>query len=527
MTSGNESIPAATTVRAPQASPASAVELAPGSVSIPETADAALKVILQGLHENHPDILWDSLPASYQRDVNELVHLFANRLHPEAWRWFLQIADKGAGRMRLLATIPEERNDFADGGEAAEDLNAFVLCADELARLSQCGPAGLEQLKSADTGMILRNEGRRLMSRFRNFLKLFGAGVFSAPFDDPGNVRIGLKKSDADGAIVEFETPGWGDGEIDFVRVEGKWVPRALADHWQTAIARVRNALLDAMPSSNATDNFGVPFRTLAFVDFWADPPQDEVAAGIESIGLGDIVPSLTQSLILLGYLYGGPPTIEPDFQTKAKESLAAKGKVTLVYCYAPKEVRWDNESVDFDLAKHVAYQLNAKQIKVVDPDRVYAWLDKHDRWRKTAEIGAAFKADYIVHIDVKDYSLTEANSNRYQGRADCIVNVVKMDESKRDGTVIYAMPIKSIFPKNGPVDQGAISHQEFKKRYLLALSWEIGKLFCSSETADDIPSAKEGRTATEKMEHEDADGLDQWLDSPKYGTILRQLGVH
>jgi hypothetical protein len=195
------------------------------------------------------------------------------------------------------------------------------------------------------------------------------------------------------------------------------------------------------------------------------------------------------QAVILLGYLIGGPPSTDPDFHIKTKQTLAGKNKITLVYCYAPKELKWDNEAVDYELAKHIAYQLNAKKIKVVDPDRVQAWLDKHDKWKKTAEIGAAFKADYIVHVDVKDYSLFEANSsNLYRGRADCIVNVVKMDDDKKDGQVIYTIPIKSNFPTRAPVDSNAMAFSEFKKRYLSALSDEIGRLFYSSETGDDIP---------------------------------------
>jgi hypothetical protein len=195
------------------------------------------------------------------------------------------------------------------------------------------------------------------------------------------------------------------------------------------------------------------------------------------------------QAVILLGYLIGGPPSTDPDFHVKTKQTLAGKNKITLVYCYAPKELKWDNEAVDYELAKHIAYQLNSKKIKVVDPDRVQAWLDKHDKWKKVSEIGTVFKADYIVHVDVKDYSLFEANSsNLYRGRADCIVNVVKMDEDKKDGTVIYTIPIKSNFPTRAPVDSNAMAFPEFKKRYLSALSDEVGRLFYPSETGDDIP---------------------------------------
>jgi hypothetical protein len=195
------------------------------------------------------------------------------------------------------------------------------------------------------------------------------------------------------------------------------------------------------------------------------------------------------QGVVLLGYLIGGPPSSDPDFHVRTKQDLAGKHKIVLVYCYAPKELKWDNEAVDYDLAKHVAHRLNAKGIKVVDPDRVHAWLDKNDKWRKTAEIGKAFKVDYVVHIDLKDYSLFEPNSsNLYRGRADVIVNVVKMEDDKRDGNVIYTTPLKSNFPTRAPVDSNVMSFTQFKKHYLSALSDEIGKLFYSTETGDDIP---------------------------------------
>jgi hypothetical protein len=196
-------------------------------------------------------------------------------------------------------------------------------------------------------------------------------------------------------------------------------------------------------------------------------------------------------AVMLLGYLIGGPPTTDPDFEVRTKQTLAGKNKknVVLVYCFAPKELKWDNESVDYDIAKHVAHRLLQNKIKVIDPDQVYAWLDRNDKWRKTAEIGKHFKVDYLVHIDVKDYSLFEPNSpNLYRGQGDIIVNVVKMNEEKTDGHVIYTAPIKSAFPTRGPKDSSEISFSEFKKYYLSALSDEIGRLFYPKETGDEIP---------------------------------------
>jgi hypothetical protein len=203
---------------------------------------------------------------------------------------------------------------------------------------------------------------------------------------------------------------------------------------------------------------------------------------------------ALTQSgcnaVLLLGYLIGGPPSIEPDFHKQTSLSLAGKDKTVLVMCYAPTELKWDNDAVDYELAKHLAVRLNMNKIRVIDPDRVHAWLDKNKDWHKTAEVGKAFKVDYVIHVDLKDYSLFEENSSDlYRGRGDAIVSVVKMDEDKKDGSVVYSKELVSRFPTKAPVSVYEQSYENFKKLYLSTLSNEIGVLFYESYAGDDIPN--------------------------------------
>ncbi|MBS0261774.1 MAG: hypothetical protein JSS02_07440, partial [Planctomycetes bacterium] len=59
-----------------------------------DTADAAVLAALRGLSENRPDAVWEALPASYQQDLDGVVSSVVQRLHPEAIRWFSQIAAK-------------------------------------------------------------------------------------------------------------------------------------------------------------------------------------------------------------------------------------------------------------------------------------------------------------------------------------------------------------------------------------------------------------------------------------------------
>lgn len=192
-------------------------------------------------------------------------------------------------------------------------------------------------------------------------------------------------------------------------------------------------------------------------------------------------------AVILLGYLIGGPPSIEPDFHKQTNLSLTGKNTTVMVMCYAPTELRWDNDAVDYELAKHVAVRLNMNKIKVIDPDRVHAWLDKNKDWQKAAEVGAEFKVDYIIHIDLKDYSLFEEHSSDlYRGRADALITVVKMDEDKKDGNVIYSKDLVSRFPTKTPASVYQYSYANFKKMYLSTLSNEIGVLFYESFAGDD-----------------------------------------
>lgn len=195
--------------------------------------------------------------------------------------------------------------------------------------------------------------------------------------------------------------------------------------------------------------------------------------------------------VILLGYLIGGPPSIEPDFHKKTGKSLDGKGITVLVLCYADKELKWDNDALDYEVSKHIAYQLNSHKIKVIDPDRVQAWLDKNDKWDRASEVGAEFKVDYVIAIDIKQYSLFEERSDQlYRGRADAIINVHEMDKDKKSGEVIYSKELAYRYPLRGPVSVYEYPYATFKKMYLSALSNAVGVLFYESYAGDDMPDA-------------------------------------
>lgn len=196
------------------------------------------------------------------------------------------------------------------------------------------------------------------------------------------------------------------------------------------------------------------------------------------------------KQMLFLGYLIGGPPMVEPDYDKRTGKSLTDKDVTVAVVCYAPTEIQFDNTEVDRDIAKYVSYRLNQHHVKVVRPDRVHAWLDKNDHWDKPEEIGAALGVSHVLYIDLEKYSLYEENSHLlYRGRAELQVSVWEMQEDGT-GNKIYSKELNSRYPLAIPRSTSEITFHRFKREYLSRLSEEIGRLFYEYPNGADIPDA-------------------------------------
>lgn len=194
---------------------------------------------------------------------------------------------------------------------------------------------------------------------------------------------------------------------------------------------------------------------------------------------------------IPLAYFIGGPPSIEPDFDAMTKQSLTEKDVTVVIVAYAPPELKWDFPKIDAEVAKYVAYRLVQKKVKVFNPDKVQAWLDEHDDdWDKPEEVGAAFDATYVIHIDLGKFSLYEENSTTlYRGRSEAYISVFEMDGDGH-GEKVYNKEVLSTHPIRGPRSTSEMPFTEFKREYLSRLSEEVGWLFYEHYNGDNIPYA-------------------------------------
>jgi hypothetical protein len=191
--------------------------------------------------------------------------------------------------------------------------------------------------------------------------------------------------------------------------------------------------------------------------------------------------------VIALGYLIGGPPSIEPDFDKQTAKSFTDKDVTVAIVCHAPTELKWDFDEIDFEIAKYVTYRLAAHKIKVIDPDTVRAWLDRNPDWDRAEEVGEALDATYVVFIDLHKYSLYAENSSvLYQGSAEALISVYEMSEDG-EGEKIYSKDFSNKYPLAVPRSTSETTYTNFKREFLSRLSEEIGRHFYEYYNGDDI----------------------------------------
>ncbi|MCH7990072.1 MAG: hypothetical protein IID46_13100 [Planctomycetes bacterium] len=193
---------------------------------------------------------------------------------------------------------------------------------------------------------------------------------------------------------------------------------------------------------------------------------------------------------LFIGLLVGGPPSVEPEFDRWTKSSMTDKGVTVAVVCYAPKEILLNNFKVDQSLSKYVANRLHQHRIKVINPDRIDAWMDQNPNWERALEIGEAFGVTYVINVDLEDYSLYERDSpNLYRGRSQVHVQVWEMDDDG-EGEKVFERSLNSVYPLAIPRSTSQESLSTFRRKYLSRLSEEIGRLFYEHYNGDDIPDA-------------------------------------
>ncbi len=235
---------------------------------------------LKALEEKNPKLIWDMLPASYQKDLNGLVQAFAKEMDAELW-------DAGAGLLGGIGELLRTKKDLIAGmlseideaGEIplSEITGGLEMAGTLLDKLAKSDLGSLNKLRTVDLGNVADTFGRDMMKLIEDSAKAAGE---ADPFgletlrgikvevvsEDGSNATIkvsGLPEVFDFGALTELPgglppgLPGLPDldelpfadftdfenGELEVVKVEGKWVPKEIAAAWEDAISDAKEEM--------------------------------------------------------------------------------------------------------------------------------------------------------------------------------------------------------------------------------------------------------------------------------------------
>jgi hypothetical protein len=187
-------------------------EIVAAQPAIPATPDGTVMAVAQNLADNHPEILWEALPASYRADITELTQLFAAKMDPE-------IYDR-AMDARMTQTLQIAKTFFSSevstvAGLAVIDWQQFL--------------AGTVSRLMAQADAIEAEEGKDPFLMFESL-----------------QVEV-LEQTDAS-ARLRITVPDEEPEEVALVLIEERWVPVEMAEQWDAKVMEARTGLEEITP---------------------------------------------------------------------------------------------------------------------------------------------------------------------------------------------------------------------------------------------------------------------------------------
>jgi hypothetical protein len=182
------------------------------------------------------------------------------------------------------------------------------------------------------------------------------------------------------------------------------------------------------------------------------------------------------------------------------------EGKKVVVVTHAVSDALGEFQAIDRELAKEVCSILRAKteDIKVVETDKVWTWLDGHPNWTDPADIARAFEADLVIFLEIEKFQVQNpADLNVYQGTSKTHIQVTEMAHPKnskgkpitdkpKEPNQIYDEYADTEFPTRGPIpaDSG-VSRGSFKSKFLKVVAAEISWHFVEHTPDDQIQDVR------------------------------------
>jgi hypothetical protein len=229
----------------------------------PATPEGAVLNVSKGLSEDKPEVLWQALPESYQKDVNDLIATAAKGADPDVYNQSFGIAKKIVQVLQkkkdLIITHPMLAQ--ANPQQLAQNWDSIV---NVVSLIVNSDLSDLNKVKTLDVEKVLSTTGSQLMKSIPELSKLSPEKFdFKAKM---ASVKATQVKTEGDTVIVKLEMDGEPPKEDSFKKVEGKWIFKDIADNWKANVAKAKTDLEKAI-SASKSQNKELTLSQLKMID--------------------------------------------------------------------------------------------------------------------------------------------------------------------------------------------------------------------------------------------------------------------
>jgi hypothetical protein len=207
-------------------------------LAIPDSPDGTVRVVMDGLVQHRPEVLWRALPLSYQQDVNSLTTCFAENMDAALFERAVAVARKGVvvlqGKKDLVLATETVANSGIDVATFDALWESYIHIADvflasDLARLEAYATMNVEGFLETD-GAAMMDHAAGLKTGEED------ADTLASRLAALESTSVELIGRDGDQATLLIAPPDQQPVEVAMVRVEERWLPVDLVERWPSAI---------------------------------------------------------------------------------------------------------------------------------------------------------------------------------------------------------------------------------------------------------------------------------------------------
>jgi len=212
-----------------------------GAPSVPATPDGTVKTVAQSLADKQPGVIWGALPDGYRKDITDILRTFAEKMDKDVY-------DKGFAVFGKIVDVLRQKKDFVLGSAMAKQAPAKIedikkhydALVDFFATLLGSEIKNLDSLKTLDVGAFLSETGSKLMEKASEISKMSAKDEMGSKLGKLAKIKVETVSSSDTEAKLKITLPEEKPQEFELVKVEGKWVPKDMAQDWKKQVAEAK-----------------------------------------------------------------------------------------------------------------------------------------------------------------------------------------------------------------------------------------------------------------------------------------------